>query len=325
MILLALEVLMTIVSANEICSLKLEQAVFKPKVCGVNYFKNLACELNPQVQQTALLDRQSTARLCLRFSKEHQVDLSILDAQGLDMCTLNNPTANLISQISGLLKYRSATDRKQIYDYYAAIVTFPSFPPIPAATSPDLDSIGMLWLYFYLLTFLDQGNLFIDPYIIAMLDYIKTYPNSGLQSSADLDMINQIAYIIASVNAKNTVKFMNEVLALLNLASYPFVEDLISADTVVFLAFLLQYATLSQEVDESGQYIELPPNIRMQNYAKEKNALLVAQGAAGIIKSFSQFMPINTVNEGICNYAYDMHLEFAKVVRIVFSQSGMLK
>ena len=247
------------------CATELEQALFRPKVCGVDYFKNLACELNSQILSDFKFGGQRAAQLCLRFSKEYQVGLSMLNAKGLDMCTLRNPTANLMAMISELLLYRSSASRKAIYDYYSSLYSAP-FPPVPSAESQDIDSIGMLWLYFSFAPYIDQGKTNIDPYIVDMLAYIRGYPEAGLQSSIDLTLIHDIAYITASVPAEESSAFMTKVFAHLGITAI-FV-DTVSVNTVTFLAFALRFATL----DDSFQ--ELPLPIRVQNYLKQKNFML---------------------------------------------------
>lgn len=179
--------LFSFVLGDEACALQLQSAVFKPKFCGADYFEQLSCNLNSQLTRLNVdYFSPEVAQLCLRFASENQVQLSLLNAQGIDMCTLNNPTARLMALITSALNLRSSNDRRSIYVYYKTL--YPGSPgvDIPPADSPDLDSIGIFYVYYYIpASTLLEPALTAPQYCHQVLDYINTYPVAGPQSNLD--------------------------------------------------------------------------------------------------------------------------------------------
>lgn len=100
-------------AADDSCASQLEQALFRPKACGIEYFEKLSCELNSQL---SLLNvdyyNPEVAKLCRRFAAENEVQLSILNAKGVDMCILNDLTANLEYLITKALNVRAAAEQQ---------------------------------------------------------------------------------------------------------------------------------------------------------------------------------------------------------------------
>ncbi len=97
MLFIALLLFANLASASNPCAVELEKAIFKLKACGIEYFENLACPLNYQIPQNLHFGNAVAAEFCLSFSQANRVGLGLLNAQGLNLCTLNNLNANSMS------------------------------------------------------------------------------------------------------------------------------------------------------------------------------------------------------------------------------------
>ncbi len=106
------------VQGDETCTLKLEEAVLRPKSCGLEYFEKPSCELSAKILQMGPINSGQLSQLCLQFSEGNQVDLSILNVDGIVLCTMKNPTANSYTLIGKSLLFRSPNDRRLLYLNY---------------------------------------------------------------------------------------------------------------------------------------------------------------------------------------------------------------
>ncbi len=119
------------------------------------------------------------------------------------MCTLNNPTANLMYLITQALIVRSSTDRQSIYSQYV------THPPIPGLSLlPDLDSVGMFYVYLNI----TNEALFVAPgsaqaYSLSILNHVNTNPIAGQQANPDLKNIRLFGVILASVTSSQFPSF----------------------------------------------------------------------------------------------------------------------
>ncbi len=82
-------------------------------------------------------------------------------------------------------------------------------------------------------------------------------------------------------------------------------------------AFLSE-AVFFPQASQDGVY---PLSIRLENYGRMKSIMLMYQGITSIQK---KFVPINVYENGICSFAYNLHLAFGNLVRIIFSQTELL-
>lgn len=300
------------------CVVELQQALFRPNSCKSGYFENLKSRLNAQISQLSAFEDASVARFCLQFETENQVGLSILDAQGLPLCTLNNPNAYAISHISRELNLRSRNDRYLIYQYYKSLASL-SYPPMSGPDDPNLDSAGLVYIYFYLFrtTMLDPPYNAV-PVIEPILAYIRAYPVAGRQNSMDLNMNHLFASITASVTLQDSPEFFTRVLKYFFPAhATPVNPSEIGGETIKFLYELLFLNVLGEE--EPYQ-----PSVRQSNYGTTRNYLLLATNGAGLVKGFGQPLPIDAVKEGTCQYGYNHFLDAGTMVRIIFSQADLL-
>lgn len=306
------------------CSTTLEMTVFRPRMCLTEYFKSMTCDFNKRAQYYLSNDPLQAATYCLRFSEGNQVGLSILDSQGINMHILNNPTAYKMSEISRELDLRSADNRYAIYEYFN-----PNIFGIPALTPPgdeNVDLVGLLYIYQNITTTLGPvKDLTAIPYIDTVLEYIRSYPVSGPQYIADLQYNALFASITASVptSQANTklARLMNDFAAADSITIEFNNFGSASYNTVIFLLILLCAAAGNLINPVFINFL----NARLVRYQRIITILLEGTGTASIQESFAQTLPINTLNDGICYFAYNLHLPFGKLARIVFSQTNLGK
>ncbi len=300
------------------CALELEQAVFKPKFCGADYFKSLTRKLNPQLERwDSDHFYPNIAQLCLQFSYENDVQLSLLNSQGIDMCVLNNPTANFMNLITKSLNLRSSMNRQTVYlNYYNVTVNGPA---IPDASSSDLDSIGMYYVSYWIASegYVTNATSSIE-FSEQVLDYIRTFPVAGPQNSLDLENIGLFGLYLASVTAAQFDNFADVVVEEIVGITFDYPTDFsFSLQTSFLLWLLIYYSTIHDTV-------ELPLNSRLENYKKVQNSMLRTQGIASIVKSFAQPLPITTMSDGLCQYGYNLLLPYGKMTRVVLGQEDLL-
>jgi hypothetical protein len=312
-----------LVSADNSCAQELEMALFKPKVCGIEYFEKLACELNYRIPKLQNFGGAVAAEFCLRFSKANQVGLSLLNAQGLDMCTLANPNAYAMEQIPRELLLRSRADRYQIYEYYYELLNN-AFPlPISGPEDPVLDVLGLMYIYLYLFLKCENERIInAVPEIEPVLAYIRSYGIAGPQISMDLSANQVFAAITASVPVNQIYTFSDAVTALLGgdaSSYYPIPNGWVGTETIRLLFLILKTDTYSSYTDTI-----FPIEVRKNNYTKTQNDMMFLTGAAGIARSFAQIVPVNVYNEGACTYSYNLFLAQGNLVRVIFNQTDLL-
>jgi hypothetical protein len=73
-LLLLLLLSFAVISAQK-CEIELEEVLFRPKACGIEYFKQISCKLNNLIIYNPDKDDLSMAELCFKFSRENGVSL----------------------------------------------------------------------------------------------------------------------------------------------------------------------------------------------------------------------------------------------------------
>ncbi len=290
------------------------QALFKPEFCGIKYFEKLSCELNSELISAPVKNDAEMAKFCLQFSSETQVDLSILDAQGIDLCTLNNPTAASFILVGSSLLHRSAEDRYSIYLNYAR-EDYVQPPP----GDPNMDIIGLMHVYQNItLPDIQKRTQNIIPYAVEVLEYIESYPDSGLQVVSDIQNQVLFATLVASVPASEASQYFINVWTAYQHSPYrtgnPFY---FSYQTGQFLLSILSWTGILNGGLQSYSN-------RAANYNSVNNLMFFYQEALGILKSFAQLLPVNTFQNDVCSYAYNLELPYGIIRRVIFSQNQIL-
>ncbi len=88
------------------------------------------------------------------------------------------------------------------------------------------------------------------------------------------------------------------------------------AGTALLLWDLVYYST----TNDDG---EVPLDVRLSNYKTVQTVMLGLQGTPGIVKSFAQLLPVNTMEEGLCQFGYNLLLPYGKLTRVIFGQTDM--
>ncbi len=259
---------------------------------------------------------EKVPELCSQFSFVNKVGLSILNPEGIDICTLKNPTASAYILLVKSLLYRSASDRRLIYLNYQPN---PGTIPLPPADSPNFDAIGLYYIYRNIYVyFINQRPPTGVPYILSIVEYINTYNLSGLQQSLTLENFHLFSTISASVPSSVCIPYFFKVLS-------AYFEEPIVINTANQGYYTVQsfYNLVYYTFADDNRNI-FPLSVRLDNYIRVQNYLLFYQGASGIIKSFSQFVPVNVYENGLCFYSYNLDLPYGHVVRIILSQTQLL-
>lgn len=314
---------------SQTCVRELENVVLRPVACGLDYFQDLKCQLERTILDSELskLNQDNTkylsvSNLCKSFSAQNQVNLDILDQNGVNLCVFKDEVPFIYSEFIYLLSLLPAEFRYETYNTTAYQEHFTGY--LPPANSSDMDAVGVVLVnYYFAIYSFNYDSSFID-LLNAVIAQFSTLPLNYGQQVFDLDQVAKISYIIASEPISELNSTILAVSSAMNLTTY-----YLNSDPVVnFYYFLTLISDRATYGLYSGNLTESTPiqplGARAAVYSQATSLLLNLQGATGIVKGYSAPLPINVLSDGVCSFSYTKYLASGHVFRIVLSQTKEL-